>query len=368
MKTGKTLSELAAEIERQYKTKKDYVADLSAVKMVPATAAPGGQALALSNNLGFGITPIAHEQIAEHTGIPKKYYDRMQTQAPELLANNVNAWFEKYPAPRMIRTLDGNARAFLSDKFQTLDNYDFAGAALPILSQRKLSVVSCEITERRLYIKAIDERLYRDVPVGYKMGDGSHKIFDTCAPVVILSNSEVGFGRLVVETGVYTQACTNMALWAGGGMKRTHVGARHKLTEGFDVADLDGILSDQAKKKSMEALWLQARDVIAAAFDEKIIGRRLEKLAATAENKITGKVEKVVEVFAERFDLAETERESIFRHLIEGGSLTQYGLHAAVTRAAQDVPSYDRATDLEYLGGKIVELAANDWARIAEAA
>lgn len=84
MKTGKTLSELAAEIERQYKTKKDYVADLSAVKMVPATAAPGGQALALSNNLGFGITPIAHEQIAEHTGIPKKYYDRMQQQAPEL--------------------------------------------------------------------------------------------------------------------------------------------------------------------------------------------------------------------------------------------------------------------------------------------
>lgn len=368
MKTGKTLSELAAEIERQYKAKKDYVADLSAVKMVPASAAPGGQALALSNNMGFGITPIAHEQIAEHTGIPKKYYDRMQKESPDLLANNVNAWFEKYPAPRMIRTLDGNARAFLSDKFQTLDNYDFAGAALPILSQRKLSVVSCEITDRRLYIKAIDEKLYRDVPVGYKMGDGSHKIFDTCAPVVILSNSEVGFGRLVVETGVYTQACTNMCLWAGGGMKRTHVGARHKLTEGFDVADLDGILSDQAKKKSMEALWLQARDVISAAFDDKIIGRRLEKLAATAENKITGKVEKVMEVVAEKFDLAETERESIFKHLIEGGSLTQYGLHAAITRSAQDNVSYDRATELEYLGGRIIELPANDWTRIAEAA
>ncbi len=368
MKTGKTLSELAAEIERQHKTKKDYVADLTAVRMVPTLDVGTGSALSLSNNLGFGITEIAHEQIGEHVGIPKKYYEKMRREDPGLLSTNVNAWFEKYPAPRMIRTLDGNARAFLSDKFRPLDNYDFAGATLPILSQRKLSVVSCEVTDRRLYIKAIDEQLYRDVPVGYKMGDGTHQIFDTCAPVVILSNSEVGFGRLVVETGVYTRACTNMALWSGGGMKKTHVGARHALTDGIGVADLEDVLSDATKRKTMEALWGQVRDVVSAAFDEKVIGRRLEKLAHTANQKITGKVDKVVQVFAEKFDLGGEESESIFKHLIEGGSLTQYGLHAAVTRAAQDVASYDRATELEYLGGRVIELPANDWARIAEAA
>jgi hypothetical protein len=271
MKTGKTLSELAAEIERQHATKKDYVANLDAVTMVAKDNVP---TIAVEGIGSFGINDIAHNQIAEHAKIDRRYYDRMRREAPELLATNVDHWFRKFPAPQMLRTLDGNVRAMLSPSFQPLDNYDFAGATLPILSQRKLQVMSCEITERRLYIKAVDEKLFRDVPVGYKMGDGSHQIFDTCAPAIILSNSEVGFGRLVVETGVYTRACTNMCLFSKGGMKRTHVGAKHRLTDGMDVQDLDAIMSSATKRKTMEALWMQVRDVLNAAFDEKVIGKR----------------------------------------------------------------------------------------------
>jgi len=383
MKTGKTLSQLAAEIERQSETKKDYVAttgkgvdftldltgrphkDDGADRYNPNFGKP---AIVLENTGRFPLSPIAHEQVAETVGIPKKYYDRMLLEAPELLVDNVRTWFKKKPEARMVRTLDNRARAFLSDKFQPLDNHDFANATLPLLNDRKLEIVSCEITEKRLYIKAIDTRLFRDVPVGHKMGDGTHTFFDTCAPAIILSNSEVGFGRLVVETGVYTKACTNLALFAKGGMKRTHVGARHRLTEGMDVADLDSIMSSLTKRKTMEALWLQVRDVVASAFDEKVIGKRLDQIAATAGVQITGKVEKVVEVTAKHFDLSDVERESVLKHLIQGRSLSQYGLHAAITRAAQDLEDYDRATDLEYIGGRVIELPRQDFARLAEAA
>lgn len=358
MKTGKTLQELALEIERQYETKKDYVASTTLMRV------GADLKLELGEKGAYPINDHTHDQIGAHTGIPSKYYDKMRAEAPELLATNVNRWFEKYPAARMVRTLDGKARAFLSDKYNPLDNYDFAGATLPILSERKLKVMSCEVTERRLYIKAVDERLFRDVPVGHKMGDGSHKIFDTCAPAIILSNSEVGAGRLVIETGVYTSACTNLALFAKGGMKRTHVGARHKLLEGVEVSDLDAILSARTKSKTMEAMWLQVRDVLRAAFDEKIMGQRLEQLAETAGRKIEGKVEKVMEVVQERFSLNDGEKDSVFKHLIEGGNLSQYGLHAAITRAAQDVESYDRATEMEYLGGKVVELPRSEWAQL----
>lgn len=368
MKTGKTLSELVAEIERQHLTKKDYVAALDAVKMVAPATETEAPKLAVDGVGDFGIRDIAHSQIAQHVQIDKRYYDRMRSQAPDLLATNVNHWFAKNPAPQMFRMLDGHARAMLSPSFRPLDNFEFAGAILPILAQRKLQVMSCEITERRLYIKVVDEKLFRDVPVGHKMGDGSHKIFDTCAPAAIMSNSEVGFGRLVVETGVYTSACTNLALFAKGGMKRTHVGAKHRLIEGMDVQDLEAIMSNATKQKTMEALWMQVRDVLTSAFDETVITKRLEAIAATAENKITGKIEKVMEVVAKTFDFNEGEKDSIFKHLIEGGSLTQYGLHAAITRSAQDVESYDRATDLEYIGGKVIELPRTDWERLAEAA
>jgi hypothetical protein len=369
MKIGKSLTELAAEIERQAKSKKDYVASLDAIEMKVVEKAGGLVPVVEIENRGeFGIREIAHGQIAEHTKIPKIYYDRMRSQAPELLVNNVNEWFRKYPAPQMIRTLDHQMRALLSAGYKPLDNYDFFAAIFPILAERKLNVMSCEVTERKLYVKAVDEQLFRDVPVGYKMGDGSNRIFETCAPAVIFSNSEVGFGRLSVETGVYTRACTNLALMAKGGMRRTHVGVRNTLAEGVQVDDLDSIIKTDTRRKTDEAIWLQTRDVIAAAFDEKVVTKRVEAYEVAAGRRIEGKVEKVMEVAAEQFGLSMTEKESIFKHLIEGGSLTQYGLHAAITRAAQDVESYDRATELEYLGGRVVELPRTEWQVLAEAA
>ena len=58
----------------------------------------------------------------------------------------------------------------------------------------------------------------------------------------------------------------------------------------------------------------------------------------------------------------------MLRYLIEGGDLSQFGLHNAVTRMSQDVEDYDRASDLERVGGKIIELSATEWKTIAEAA
>lgn len=151
-------------------------------------------------------------------------------------------------------------------------------------------------------------------------------------------------------------------------MKRTHLGARHKLVD--SIENIDHLLSDRTRRKTDEALWLQVRDVIKGAFDTKLITARVEKLSAAASNTIDkgAKVEKVVELAAKRFELNDVERESVLRHLIEGGSLTQYGLHAAVTRTAQDADDYDRATELEYTGGKIIELNRDQWKELAMAA
>jgi len=363
MKQGRTLTDLAAELDRQHKVKTDYVADTRRVHLT------GTGTMILERVDGeFAIRDTAHAQIAEHTGIPKPYYDRMRKEAPALLANNVEEWFQKYPAPRMLRMLDGNNRAFLSDKFRPLDNYDFAQVILGACATRHLEVMSCEVTERRLYIKAVDEALYRDVPVGYKMGDGSHRIFDTCAPVFIATNSEIGFGRLTLETGIYTRACTNLCLWADGGLKKAHLGSRHKVNDLTGVENIDHLLTDATKQKSDEALWMQLRDVLAASFDEKRIGARLGKLAAAAEQKIEGDIPDVMTKISDKLGLTEGESGNVLRHLIEGGSLTRYGLHAAVTRTAQDVADYDRATELEYAGGRIIELPKTDWDEIAAAA
>ena len=56
----------------------------------------------------------------------------------------------------------------------------------------------------------------------------------------------------------------------------------------------------------------------------------------------------------------------MLQHLIEGGSMTLYGLANAVTRFSQDVESYDRATKLEEIGYKVLTMPASLQARITQ--
>jgi len=48
-----------------------------------------------------------------------------------------------------------------------------------------------------------------------------------------------------------------------------------------------------------------------------------------------------------------------------GKDLSAWGLANAVTHAAEDQPDYDRATELEKLGGRVVELKLSEWAAMA---
>ena len=47
------------------------------------------------------------------------------------------------------------------------------------------------------------------------------------------------------------------------------------------------------------------------------------------------------------------------------GDLSVWGLANAVTRTAEDVADYDRATELEATGGRVIELPRADWRAIA---
>jgi hypothetical protein len=64
----------------------------------------------------FMISPHTHGQIASHLDIPKRYYDTMLKENPDLLSLTVNTLFRRKPAPRLVRTLDGRARAFSSEQ------------------------------------------------------------------------------------------------------------------------------------------------------------------------------------------------------------------------------------------------------------
>ena len=364
-KIGKSLQELAIEIERRANAKKDFIAPVGRLEMQPSFDTASGVALVVQNgeNRKFNVNELTNGQIAEYTGIPMPYYRRMLTSDPTLLSTNVNRWLKgKEQDRRMVRTLDGTARAFLSDRFRPLENEELAEAVLPVLLDQDLMVISSEITERRLYIKAVDRRIERDVPTGRKMGDGTHVFFDTVSPAITISNSEVGAGALSIETGVYTKVCTNLAM-IGTNLRRYHTGARAAISD-----EVYALLTDQTKRATDAAVWLQVRDLVKSAFELAKFDAMIKKLGDAAEQKIEDDPVQVIEKVGKRFNLLEGERTSVLRQLIEGADLSKYGIHAAITRASQDVDSYDRATELERIGGDVIELAPNEWRELAVAA
>lgn len=359
MKQSLTLSELAAELERQQAAKVDYVAD---TRRVLFTAGDEYSALDL---VGDGATdatsdlrllPLAQRQIADHTGIPWRYYERLRDDAGlrSLLAENVNRLFHHDPKRRMIRTLDGRARAFVSDGYRRLDNHDLAEAIIPVLGEiPDVRFESCDLTDTRMYIKALTPRVRGEVKVGEEV----------CAGVFV-SNSEVGAGSLRVEPFVYTLACTNGMIVPKGlgaaALRRIHVGRRVEADEGFRVFRNETLAADD------RAFFMAAADVVRAAVDEVRFRDLLDAMRAAAASEPVRDAPLAVETLARVERLSEGEAAGVLTHLAAGGDLSRWGVLSAVTRQAEDVESYERATELEELGGKILAYTPREWRTISE--
>ena len=201
MKFGKTLQELAAELERQNEAKKDFIVDAGALSMGVDGSTPSLYVNNGGNSLTqYGVNSIAHRQLGQFLKIPAAYYDRMRTDNPGLLAQNVNTWLDDMGGTkRMLRTMDGTARALLSERYRRIDNYEIASAVLPIIGALDgARVESCELTDERMYIKVVDPKTTAEVKVG-----------DVVQAGVIVTNSEVGSGSVNVKPLIFRLVCSN---------------------------------------------------------------------------------------------------------------------------------------------------------------
>jgi hypothetical protein len=359
MNQGRSLSDLAQELERQRFTRKDYVAETSALGLLAVEDSDERQAdvvLSGLNGARYPLTDYAHGQMAEYTEIPKVYYDRCRRADPALLATNVNHWLHNEPDRRMVRTLDHNVRAWLSPKYRPLDNYDLADVVIPELLERKCSVESAELTERRFYIKAVYPVLEMEVRHSRQKGD-------IVQAGVVISNSEIGAGALKIEPLVFRLVCRNGLIVPDAALRKYHVG---RAAQGDGVFE---VLSDEAKRADDKALWLRVRDVVRSAFERDLFAAVVERMSEAAAQPIEStNLPKVVEVTTRRLDLPERVQGAVMRALIEGTDLSRWGLVNALTSVANTEPDYELATDLERAGGKVLELAARDWRAISEAA
>jgi hypothetical protein len=313
----------------------------------------------------FNIEQIAHRQIGARLGIPAAYYDRLQSpegklteeqrqELKRLLDTNVNALFRLRPETRMVRTFKGEpegiARAFLSDSYRRRDNDELAEHILPILGQiPEVKIESCALTDTRFYLKAITPRVFGEVGLD-----------DVVQAGVVIRNSEVGHGALSVQPLVFRLKCLNGMILAES-TRHYHVGRHVEAEEGSTR-----VFRDETMKLDDAAFFAKLGDVVKAAVDETNFAAIVAQMREAKTGETIEKPKQAIEKLSKRFTLSEAEGESVLKHLTEGGDLSAFGALNAVTRASQDVESYERATELEAVGGQILAMAGTpDWRSIA---
>jgi len=355
MKEGLTLEQMAAEITRQNQLKEDYLVDTRSIKLEPCDSQ---LFLHLEDN-GIGtiepleVNQIAHRQIGTHLKIPAPYYDRLLTSYPELLAENVNAWFNREPSKRMLRTMGGVARAFLSNRYRRIDNFEIARVVLPIIREiQGARFESCQITDSNMYLKVVNTRLEAEVVPG-----------DIVQAGVIISNSEVGHGSVCIQPLVYRLVCSNGMVINDAQTRRNHVGRVNNSNENILL------YSEKTLAAEDHAFILKIQDTVKAAVEETRFSRVVGLMQTARQAKMnTEDVPGIIRLTSKEFHITEDEGSGILQHLIEENDLTLYGLSNAVTRHSQDVKSYDRATELESIGYNILSMPARQWNRLNQTA
>jgi hypothetical protein len=346
MQVGLSLSQLAAKLDAQAAAKKDFIAPTKRTRMEVSQQGP---LLVLEDQGQFPITPLANRQIGTFCDIPAKYYDRMLSDAPALLKANVDEWFQRSDKSRMVRTLDNKARAYLSNSFARIDNLDIAKVALPVLHDMSdVKIVSSEVTDSKLYLQFVFERMKADVKVG-----------DTVMAGGLLTNSEVGLGAYAVSGLVWRLRCLN-GLKTADAFRKAHVGKA--------VDDTEALWQEDTIAADEKVVLLKLRDMLKAIADESRFQIHVDKLKGLTDGTTKNPV-KTIEVLSQKLGLSETERNATLTSLIEGGDLSRFGILQALTAQAHTAPTYDRAIEFEALGGQLLELGRDEWREVlAEAA
>ena len=262
----------------------------------------------------FGVNDYAHEQIAARLQIPRPFYKRMLTDHPDVFDRDIETLWQREPEVRMLRTLDDRVRAFVSDGYRPIDNVLIASGALPVLAeQQQMQIESAEVTDRKLYIKALF--LDRQQTITTVRNEKR-----PVAAGLVISNSEVGAGSVNVEQMVFDLVCTN-GMIGESIFRRHHVGK--KGGNGLDHDEAHEWLRDETVQAGDNALMMRLHDIIRGSMDQSKFSGLVEQMQGATTQMIEGDPAKVVEVAVKKLDMREGERVGVLRHLIEGGDLSR---------------------------------------------
>ena len=378
-----SLGDLASILKDQHARKVDVVAPASTIRargglLVIDGAEPVISDEGVTTAAGtYRPTVVADEGIAEKLRVPVGYLKRLRSERPDLYDANVNGWLHgkrkrsgthvetiAEPDPRAFlvrafRSDDGGtgvARAFLSDRYRIVDNLDVLTAALDGIraSGVDVNVTSCDLTDRRMYVKvespAVRE-LAPDLLANYRSPFTGDAGADN--PVVfagfVISNSETGGGAFTITPRLTVEVCRNGMTINRDALRNVHLGG--KLDEGVVR------WSDETQQRNLDLVRSQATDAVRTFLDVDYVRGVLAGIREQAGRELDNPQDTVRHV-AKTLRFGEDAADAILTHFIKGGDTTAGGVLHAVTSYAQTVDDADVSAEVEGAALDALALAA----------
>ena len=337
-----SVQDFLEEVRKRESSKADYIVPSDSLVM------KSDKSVAIAGVGDFNLDPLAHGQLAEKLGIPKRYYDEIGA-IEGLRTINVNEQLKHREPTSMIRTLNDSARAVLSDRYKPIDNFPvLCDAILPVVSEfPQMQVISHSLTDRRMYLQFIIPSLEKEIRKGDILQYG-----------ITVTNSEVGLGALDIKSFIYRLICENGAIGELV-MRKYHSGRRIESDSTADVFSHETLLAD------VHAYKLQVRDILKHVLTEVQFHKMIADYVISADIKIEKPVDTVRNV-TKKFQgvLAESDIDSILNNMVQSGDMSKYGLANAVTFMAHDA-EVDKAYELEKVGHKIIVMPQSEWKMVA---